>query len=67
MPDFIDKSVEQQELLLAAQLANAKVSTPKLSPKEQCHNCDESLVHEPNKLFCDSDCAEDYEKYPRGA
>jgi hypothetical protein len=65
MPDFIDRSVEQQELLLAAQLKNARVEAPRLTPKEACHNCDEPLVHHPEQLFCDADCAHDYEKYPR--
>ncbi|KPW03212.1 MAG: hypothetical protein CMI29_07035 [Opitutae bacterium] len=67
MPDYIDKSVEQQELMLAVQLANAKVKTPRLTPKEACYNCDEPLVHEPGRLFCDKDCADDFEKYPREA
>lgn len=67
MPDFIDKSVEQQELMLAAQLANARRPTKRLTPKEACYNCDEPLVHVPNQLFCDADCAEDYEKYPTEA
>jgi hypothetical protein len=67
MPDFIDRSVEQQALVLEAQLANAKAKAPRLTPKEACHNCDEPLVHEPHRLFCDKDCADDYAKYPREA
>lgn len=32
-----------------------------LKPKEACHNCDEQLESS-TQLFCDSDCAEDYQK-----
>lgn len=65
--DFIDRSVEQQERLLEAQLQNARVKTPRLTPKEACYNCNEPLVEIPDQLFCDADCAHDYEKYPREA
>jgi len=53
--------------MLAVQLANARANTPRLTPKEACYNCDEPLVHEPHRLFCDKDCADDFEKYPREA
>lgn len=67
MPDFIDRSVEQQEFMLAAQLKNARLVTVRLEPKEACYNCAEPLVHIPNQLFCDADCADDFDKYPREA
>tara|TARA_Y100000588_G_scaffold346654_1_gene394777 strand:+ start:201 stop:401 length:201 start_codon:yes stop_codon:yes gene_type:complete len=66
MPDIIDNSVAQQEMMLAVHIQNARLNTPRLTPKEACHNCDEPLDN-PEQLFCDADCAEDYEKYPREA
>ncbi|CAA0365262.1 conserved hypothetical protein [Alteromonas alvinellae] len=62
--DPVDKASaieeESRQRAIAAARANAK---PTLLAKGSCHNCEEPV--EDQKLFCDADCATDYEKYLR--
>lgn len=64
MPDFGDKSLESAELFLGVALANrvkdAQESNNKLRPQGHCHHCAEKV--EDLKIFCDSECARDYDR-----
>jgi hypothetical protein len=54
--DDIDRQLERDEILEAAQIA---VRKPVLPAKGSCYNCDEPLVV---GCYCDSDCKQDHEK-----
>lgn len=59
MSDIIDKSTRQQELILES-LIQQRAEVPKLFHSGRCHFCDEDV--ESPKLFCNGDCADDYDK-----
>ena len=62
MADDADRAQEQIE----AELAHARSAAQtrlKLLPIGHCHNCDEPL--RAAQLFCDQECAEDFEKRER--
>jgi hypothetical protein len=52
----------EAELARARRAAQARL---KLIPSGHCHNCDEQVKHA-GQLFCDLDCARDFEKRERG-
>ena len=62
MADDADRAQDQIEAELAHARSAAQTKL-KLLPMGQCHNCDEPLRGE--KLFCDQECAEDFEKRER--
>lgn len=53
---------QNQELLLREGMHRIGKSNNRLNPTGICHNCEEA-VDDKLKLFCDKDCAEDYEKW----
>ncbi|QQX80836.1 hypothetical protein JK628_02890 [Shewanella sp. KX20019] len=59
MNDIADKSQIAEEQFLNISLAIRK---EQLTPKGACFNCLEPITTGKNKLFCDCDCREDYEK-----
>lgn len=62
MADEFDKASEiEQEMLAHALSQTLNAPVQKLHPKGTCYNCLEEI--EKPKLFCDAECAEDYEKY----
>lgn len=64
MADIADIADEMNEHHLAASLAALKKSSIVLRPKGRCHYCDEDLDPDAdNKLFCDADCRDDYDKH----
>ncbi|KOF30942.1 hypothetical protein BA746_00290 [Vibrio parahaemolyticus] len=62
MNDIIDIANERVEQNLQAAINAARKSTDTFLLKGICHNCGEHLDN-PNGIFCDSACAEDYEQY----
>lgn len=60
MSDILDKSTRQQEVVMKS-LLSVRKEVPDIKPTGRCHYCDED-IEEP-KLFCDGDCADDFEKY----
>ena len=52
----------ESELSHAKRAARARLS---LIPSGHCHNCDEHIKHV-GQLFCDQECARDFEKRERG-
>ena len=66
MADEADLAAEQEQLFLAKALSNRKAA-PKYTPTGQCLNCttpfDEKDPNYALKIFCDKDCAEDFEQY----
>jgi hypothetical protein len=62
MADDADRAQEQieAELVHARSAAQTKL---KLLPIGRCYNCDEALRG--RQLFCDQECAEDFEKRER--
>lgn len=59
--DPIDQAAAATEALTTAAIERAKQhSGPRLRPTGRCHNCRDPLKLEA-QLFCDEDCAEDYE------
>ncbi len=68
MADEIDLANEQAERWLSQALA-ARSNGPKLQPRGSCHYCESEFdTLEPDaskKLFCDADCAADYEREQR--
>lgn len=61
MPDLIDKTSDDAELVLKSQIKTIlNNKAEKLRPIGKCHYCGEhSNLH--GSLFCDADCATDYE------
>lgn len=63
---YLDDELEfaATELVLKEALHKSKSLHPQLRPTAYCHNCDEKL-DATQKLFCDADCREDWEKRNR--
>lgn len=59
MADEIDMANELAELALSHALRNL-AAAPKLAPKGVCYYCESKVSA--TQLFCDADCAGDYEK-----
>lgn len=62
MADEADMANDMAELSLQMALRNVN-SGPKLQPNGLCYYCESHVEGE--KLFCDKDCADDYEKEQR--
>lgn len=60
-----EDDLEQQTIELHFQQAmhQSKKKVVTLQPTGECYNCDEKV--EIDKLFCDADCRDDYEKRKR--
>ncbi|MGH1461272.1 MAG: hypothetical protein ACRBB6_04470 [Neptuniibacter sp.] len=63
MPDICDLSDEKESFLLEARINAARNSGPSISPMGSCYNCEEKFPEGSPKLFCDADCATDWEKF----
>lgn len=63
MPDLVDLVNDQQQHILDLRIKNARQSQNTLRPKGRCYFCDEDV--EQPRLFCDADCASDYDKLKR--
>lgn len=61
MADEIDAAQEEIDRLQEQGLQSARNSLGRLKPKGHCYNCDEPLKLA-DQLFCDADCAHDYER-----
>jgi len=61
MPDEIDAAQEEIARMQQATLERARASGASLKPCGRCYNCDEPLRLS-EQLFCDIECAEDYER-----
>jgi len=55
--DIIDDANDQAEMILAISLRERKPVLPRIGC---CHNCEHPLPMD--RLFCDADCAQDWEK-----
>lgn len=60
--DQIDQANDISEAYLASAINKARnpAAALRLKPRGTCYNCMESLSID-RQIFCDSDCAEDYE------
>ena len=58
MTDDADRAADYEERMRQAAIARRR---PALKPCGHCYNCGESVRH----LFCDADCALDYERRTR--
>ena len=59
--DDVDKSfIEEQNFVFNAIYKATRFSSTKLEPKKECYYCGEEI--EKDKLFCNSECANKYEK-----
>jgi len=59
---------DRARLEIESELAHARRAaqpTLRLMPIGYCHNCEEQLVRA-GRLFCDQECAQDFEKRERG-
>jgi len=69
MADEIDQANEQAERWLNQALASSRTAGPKLAPRGTCHYCetvfDKTDADFALKLFCDKDCAKDFEDEQR--
>jgi hypothetical protein len=64
MADEADIAQENLERSMAYSIAYRK-TTPYLAPRGCCHNplCDERFDEDSLKLFCNGNCAKDFERY----
>jgi hypothetical protein len=62
--DELDHAQRISEMFLDVAIENARPKGRALVPKGTCYNCDEKF-QDANKLFCDLDCSEDWEKLQR--
>jgi len=68
LADEADLANDQADRWLGRALANAAARGPRLAPKGECHYCAHPFDAGPlaaQKLFCDSDCAADYDREQR--
>lgn len=69
MADDVDVAQRVSEVSLQASLANCKKNVVHLEPRGYCHNpmCEEDfeggLAKNPERKFCNGQCATEYEKY----
>jgi hypothetical protein len=61
LSDEIDAAQEEIDRLQEMGLKSARSNLVKLKPRGHCYNCDEALQLA-DQLFCDADCAHDYER-----
>lgn len=63
MADEVDLANERlmTEEARAIQAVTSQASKRQINPKGSCHYCGELFEQDSPKLFCDSDCATDYE------
>jgi hypothetical protein len=61
--DQVDRSFHEQESAITESIRIARISKPEIQPTGVCHNktCLEDV--KPNQLFCNSDCANEYQRY----
>lgn len=80
MADEVDVANEAASRFIALSMAN-RPTGPRLAPRKQCYNCHEHFkAHSKDadgneldkdginlalKLFCDKDCADDFDLYER--
>lgn len=60
--DIVDKAEEREQHQRDDGIAKAR-RAPSLRPVGQCYNCGELVGG--NKLFCDADCRDDWQKRQR--
>lgn len=65
MADEIDRASDIYEQFHAFKINESRVKATKreLQPKRECYWCEATLTE--GKVFCDSDCAQDYERSKR--
>lgn len=61
--DTIDNAQSTADIFLNAAIENARPKGRALLPKGECYYCEEKV--DGQRLFCDLDCSEDYEKLQR--
>lgn len=59
MPDIIDTANDLADLHLEAAIENQRIQATRMQWSGRCYNCQEPVG---NTLFCDKDCAEDFER-----
>lgn len=60
MSDDLDRATRAQDIILSS-LISHRVDIPRITHIGVCNYCGE--VVESPKLFCNGDCADDFEKY----
>lgn len=63
--DIVDNTQEIEDRLLSLRVENIRKTTKNLKPISCCNWCREPFEKGSLKVFCDSDCANDYEIYHR--
>lgn len=58
--DLVDEAFVEEQNYISGALKGSKKKNYKLMPKGECHYCSEEI--EKDKLFCNSDCATNYDK-----
>lgn len=62
MADVCDQADVTTEFLVQAQINSIRNQGPRIAPHGECHNCEEPFPAGSKKLFCDSECASDWEQ-----
>lgn len=63
MPGNTDRASKESEYILDRQLEESRKLVPLITHTGYCHSCEEEV--EAPKLFCNGDCADDFEKYKK--
>jgi len=63
--DILDASQEIEQHILDARINSIRQTGRLITPNGTCRWCKEIFETGSEKLFCDSDCSEDYEKFNR--
>lgn len=58
--DDADRTSDREEIEMAQALKAVSNRKREIEPNGACHFCEEAVLQD--KLFCDSDCAQDWEK-----
>jgi hypothetical protein len=65
LSDALDRADVEIQRTIDMGIANARANlagSRRLPPKGYCYNCDEPFPGDNEKIFCDSDCRDDYER-----
>ena len=65
MGDMLDATDAIEQTILDHRINAIRSAARTHHPVGKCHWCEEPFSHGSQKIFCDSDCSEDYEKYHR--
>jgi hypothetical protein len=63
--DILDAAQEIEQHILDARIRTIRHTQRQFRPKGSCHWCREPFEAGSEKVFCDSDCSDDHDKFKK--